>query len=125
MSKNAEPVASTLDTAKLAMALIILVSALVGFYYYAEVSKLVRVVSLIAAVGIAAVIALQTGKGRSLSSFVKESQIEVRKVVWPTRQETVQTTLVVMVVVVVIAIFLWLLDMGLGGIVSYAMEQKG
>ncbi|MFT4581860.1 MAG: preprotein translocase subunit SecE [Gammaproteobacteria bacterium] len=125
MSKNAEPIASTLDTAKLAMALIILVGALVGFYYYAEVSKLVRVVSLIAAVGIAAVIALQTVKGRSLSSFVKESQIEVRKVVWPTRQETVQTTLVVMVVVVVIAIFLWLLDMGLGGIVSYAMEQKG
>ena len=125
MSKNAETVASPLDTAKLAVALIILVGALVGFYYYAEVSKLIRVVSLIAAVGIAAVIALQTGKGRSISSFVKESQTEVRKVVWPTRQETVQTTLVVMVVVVVIAIFLWLLDMGLGGIVSYAMEQKG
>jgi preprotein translocase subunit SecE len=125
MSKNAETVASPLDTAKLAVALIVLVGALVGFYYYAEVSKLIRVISLIAAVGIAAAIALQTEKGRSLSSFVKESQTEVRKVVWPTRQETVQTTLVVMVVVVVIAIFLWLLDMGLGGIVSYAMEQKG
>ncbi|MDA0823298.1 MAG: preprotein translocase subunit SecE [Proteobacteria bacterium] len=125
MSKNAQTVASPLDTAKLAVALIVLLGALVGFYYYAEVSKLIRVISLIAAVGIAAVIALQTEKGRSLSSFVKESQTEVRKVVWPTRQETVQTTLVVMVVVVVIAIFLWLLDMGLGGIVSYAMEQKG
>ncbi|MFT4562847.1 MAG: preprotein translocase subunit SecE [Gammaproteobacteria bacterium] len=125
MSKNAETGTSTLDTAKLAVALIILVGSLVGFYYFAELSKLIRVISMIAAVGVAAVIALQTEKGRSLSSFVKEAQTEVRKVVWPTRQETVQTTLVVMVVVVIIAIFLWLLDMGLGAIVSYAMEQKG
>jgi len=49
----------------------------------------------------------------------------VRKVVWPTRQETVQTTLVVMVVVIIIAIFLWILDMALGGIVSWVMGQRG
>ncbi|MDP6182250.1 MAG: preprotein translocase subunit SecE [Gammaproteobacteria bacterium] len=125
MSTKAETDTTTLDTVKLGVALIILIAALVAFYYYAEVSKLARVVGLIAAVGVAAAIALQTDKGRTTASFVKESQTEVRKVVWPTRQETVQTTLVVMVVVVIIAIFLWILDMALGGIVSMAMGQRG
>jgi preprotein translocase subunit SecE len=125
MSTKAETDTSTLDTVKLGAALAILMGALVAFYYYAEVSKLARVVGLIAAVGVAAAIALQTERGRGLASFVRESQTEVRKVVWPTRQETVQTTLVVMVVVVIIAIFLWILDMALGGIVSMAMGQRG
>lgn len=116
---------STLDTVKIAVALLMLVGALVAFYYFADVSKLARVVGLIAAVGVAAAIALQTDRGRAMAAFVRESQTEVRKVVWPTRQETVQTTLVVMVVVVIIAIFLWLLDMALGGIVSMAMGQRG
>ena len=125
MSTKAETDTSTLDTVKLAAAVAILMGAMVAFYYYADVSKLARVVGLIAAVGVAAAIALQTDKGRTLASFVKDAQIEVRKVVWPTRQETVQTTLVVMVVVVIIAIFLWLLDMALGGIVSWVMGQRG
>jgi len=125
MSTKAETDTSTLDTVKLAAAMAILMGAMVAFYYYADVSKLARVVGLIAAVGVAAAIALQTDKGRTLASFVKDAQIEVRKVVWPTRQETVQTTLVVMVVVIIIAIFLWLLDMALGGIVSWVMGQRG
>jgi preprotein translocase subunit SecE len=125
MSTKAETDTAALDTVKLAVALVILLGALVAFYYYGEVSKLVRVVGLIAAVGVAAAIAVQTDKGRGIASFVKDSQTEVRKVVWPTRQETVQTTLVVMVVVVIIAIFLWILDMALGGIVSTAMGQRG
>ena len=121
MRTKAETDTTTLDTVKLAVALVILIGSLVAFYYYAEVSKLARVVGLIAAVGVAAVIALQTDKGRTIVSFVRESQTEVRKVVWPTRQETVQTTFMVMVVVVIISIFLWILDMALGGIVSMAM----
>jgi len=125
MSTKAETDTSTLDTVKLAAAMAILMGAMVAFYYYADVSKLARVVGLIAAVGVAAAIALQTDKGRTLASFVKDAQIEVRKVVWPTRQETVQTTLVVMVVVIIIAIFLWILDMALGGIVSWVMGQRG
>ena len=125
MSTKAETDTSLVDTVKFASALAIIMGALVAFYYYGEVSKLARVVGLIAAVGMAAAIALQTERGRTLASFVKESQTEVRKVVWPTRQETVQTTLVVMVVVVIIAIFLWILDMGLGAIVSYAMGNRG
>jgi preprotein translocase subunit SecE len=125
MSTKPQTESSPMDTAKLALALTILVGSVVGFYYFAELSKLMRVGGIIAAVGIALMISLQTAKGRGLAGFVKEAQIEVRKVVWPTRQETVQTTLVVIVVVIIIAIFLWLLDMGLGAIVSTAMGQKG
>ena len=125
MSTKPQTESSPMDTAKLALALTILVGSVVGFYYFAELSKLMRAGGIIAAVGIALMISLQTAKGRGLAGFVKEAQIEVRKVVWPTRQETVQTTLVVIVVVIIIAIFLWLLDMGLGAIVSTAMGQKG
>lgn len=125
MSTKAEAPSSALDTVKLGAALALLIGAVAAFYYFADMSKLVRVIGLVAAVGIAAVIALQTERGRHLTGFVREAQTEVRKVVWPTKQETVQTTLVVMVVVVIIAIFLWLLDMALGGIVSFAMGHKG
>ncbi|TDJ59920.1 MAG: preprotein translocase subunit SecE [Proteobacteria bacterium] len=125
MSTKAETNISTVDTVKLAAALVILMGAMVAFYYYGEVPKIARVVGLIAAVGMAAAIALQTERGRILASFVKEAQTEVRKVVWPTRQETVQTTLVVIVVVIIIAIFLWILDMGLGAIVNYTMGRRG
>ncbi len=123
MSTKVESETSTFDTLKLIVALMLVIAAVVGFYYYGDVSKLARVGGLLAAVGIAVAISLQTEKGRTTASFVKESQTEVRKVVWPTRQETVQTTLVVMIVVVIIAIFLWLLDMALGGIVSQVMQR--
>jgi len=123
MSTKAEATASTLDTVKLGAALALLIASVVGFYYFADISKLARVLGLLAAVGVALAISLQTERGRTLASFVRESQTEVRKVVWPTRQETIQTTLVVMGVVIVVAIFLWLLDMMLGGIVSWGMGQ--
>jgi len=123
MSTAVETETSTFDTLKIITALLILIGSVVAFYYFADVSKLARVGGLIVAVGIAVAITLQTDKGRTTASFIKEAQTEVRKVVWPTRQETVQTTLVVMVVVVIIAIFLWLLDMALGGIVSQVMQR--
>ncbi|HCU90821.1 MAG TPA: preprotein translocase subunit SecE [Gammaproteobacteria bacterium] len=123
MSTKMESETSTFETLQLAVALMIVIGAVVGFYYYAEVPQIVRVGGLLAAVGVSAAVALRTEKGRTTASFVKEAQTEVRKVVWPTRQETVQTTLVVMVVVVIIAIFLWLLDMALGGIVSQVMQR--
>lgn len=112
---------SSLDTIKLAVALGVTVAAVVAFYYYAELSKLARIGGLVAAVVISVAIVTQTEKGRLLVSFIKESQIEVRKVVWPTRQETIQTTLVVLLVVVVAALFLWMLDLALGAIVQWVM----
>ena len=75
--------------------------------------------------GVAVGVASQTEKGRSITGFISDSQVEVRKVVWPTRQETIQTTVVVMIVVVLAALFLWLLDLLLGGLIQWMMGQKG
>lgn|SRR5690606_10664753 len=106
------------DTAKLALALLVLLGGLVAFYYFADASKLLRVVGMLAAAGVAIAIVLQTAKGRQISGFLRDAQIEVRKVVWPTRQETTQVTVIVIIVVILFAIVLWILDLLLGGLIQ-------
>ena len=105
---------SSLDTVKLGIALAMLLGGVVAFQYYADAPRLVRVGGMILNIILAMVLASQTEKGRMVVGFVRDAQIEVRKVVWPTRQETVQTTIVVMIVVVIFAFLLWMLDIFLG-----------
>lgn len=118
MNTKADAPPNSLDTVKLALALLLLIGGLVGFYYYADAAKLARIGGVIAAVIVAVAIAAQTDKGRQVVGFVREAQIEVRKVVWPTRKETTNTTLVVMIVVILFAFLLWVLDWILGGMVQ-------
>ena len=125
MSSNVETAGNALDTVKLVLALLIAIAALVGFYYFADYSTLYRVLGLLAGVGISIAIALQTDKGRHIWGYFHEAQIEVRKVVWPTRQETVQTTLIVIIMVIIVAIILWLLDMFLGWSIGALMGHGG
>jgi len=112
-----------LDTLKLLLALLILLAAVAAFYIYADQSQLLRVTGLLAAAGVSIAIALRTDKGRSLWAFVQDAQVEVRKVVWPTRQETVQTTVVVIIAVIIFAIILGLLDWGLGAAIESIIGQ--
>jgi preprotein translocase subunit SecE len=86
---------------------------------------LLRVVGLLLAIALSVVIAVQTERGRFLWDFMRDSRTEVRKVVWPTRQETIQTTLIVMAVVAVMAVIMWALDSFLGFLVSLLLEQGG
>ncbi len=118
MDSKAELQGSTSDLVKLVAALLLVTSAIAGFYYYADQSLLVRVLGLSVAMGIAIAIAFKTDRGQQLWGFFREAQIEVRKVVWPRRDETVKATLLVLSMVVVVAIFLWLLDLLLGWIVQ-------
>lgn len=107
-----------MDTMKLLLALVVLAAGIVGFYWFAdEIHFAVRVAGLVVALVAAGLIAVFTGPGRALAGFASETRFELRKVVWPTKQETMQTTLVVMVVVVIISIVLWLIDMLLAWIV--------
>ena len=91
--------ASGMDVFKLAIAAIIVIAGLAAFYVYADYPLLYRVLGIVAAVVVAAVIAFTTERGRTLASFMQDARTEVRKMVWPTRGETLQTTLVVFVVV--------------------------
>ena len=84
-----------------------------GNWYYQSEPLLYRVIALIVLAALAVVVALQTEKGRSTWALMKESRAEIRRVVWPKREETVQTTLIVLVLVLIFALILWLLDTGL------------
>ena len=98
------------DPAKWIVAFVILASGLAGFYYWSEESLLWRVVGLLVLSALALFVAVQTEKGRAAWEFARDSHTEVRKVVWPTRKETTQTTLIVIAMVGLVAIILWILD---------------
>ena len=85
-------------------------AAIGGFYYFEDQATWVRVIALLVAGGLSGLIALQTAMGKAAWEFRREAIIEVRKVVWPTRAETVKTTMVVLVVVIIVAFLLWLMD---------------
>jgi preprotein translocase subunit SecE len=125
MSSNVETVNVKLDTLKLAIAVLVVISTIAGFYVFSEHSFLLRLGGLVIGIAVSIGIAMQTEKGRSLWIFFQDSQIEVRKVVWPTRQETLQTTMIVILVVIIVSIILWLLDMFLGWSVRSLMGQGG
>jgi|TARA_Y100001956_G_scaffold43931_1_gene42814 preprotein translocase subunit SecE len=99
-----------MDTVKWLVSIALLLGAVVGNYMYADLSVLVRAVGVVVAVAAALGLLATTEKGRTFIAFAKESRIEVRKVVWPTRQETTHTTFIVMLATVVMALILWGLD---------------
>ena len=114
MVSKTEQTTSALDTFKLMTAVLVLIAGVVGFYYFEDQSQLLRVLGMLAVAVVAFLIAATTDKGRRGLGFVKDARVEVRKVVWPTRQEALQTTIAVLFMVVLVAIMLWLFDMLLG-----------
>ncbi len=111
METKVEERPTFVDTAKLALAIIVVLAGLVGYYYFGDASRLLRVLAVILALAIAAVIALTSLQGRWLVKFAQGARVELNKVVWPTRDETLQTTAVVLVVALFGGVFFWLLDM--------------
>ena len=106
------------DQLKLSFAAILVLGGILGFYYFDEISNLFRVGGFILMVGSAIGFFWATAKGKETVAFLREAQVEVKKVVWPTRQETLQTTFFVLVVVVIFGILLWLLDLLLSSVVN-------
>jgi preprotein translocase subunit SecE len=99
---------------KLVFSLLLLGAGIFGFYYFSEESQLFRVLGILAIAVVCFLIVATTFQGKRAIGFARESRVEVRKVVWPTRQETMQTTIAVLVMVLIVAIMLWLFDMFLG-----------
>ncbi len=119
MNDKTEGSTSSIDYLKWGVVAILIAGGVVGNNYYADQSVLYRVLALLALALVAVAIAFQTVQGAAFWNLIKEARTEIRKVVWPSRQETTQTTLIVLVVVLIAAVILWLLDMGLGWIMSY------
>ena len=92
----------------------VLITGMILFYYYSDVRLFYRVVGMISVVIFSAFIAYQSDFGKLVYSYVTDSKVELKKVTWPTKQETTQTTLGVIFVVIVVGILLWLFDMLLG-----------
>ena len=121
-----QPRTSAGDTVKLALAILLVIAGIVAYYQFDQINSAVRAVGMIAVIGASIGIAMFTAQGRLAREFFTEAQFELRKVVWPTRQETLQTTLAVMFVVVIISVILWMIDMFLGWtILDHLLRSKG
>ena len=118
MNVKAEAKDSRFDLLKWLAVAALVVVGVVGNQYFSAEPILYRVLALLVVAALASVIALQTTKGQAFWVLAKEARVEIRKVVWPTRQETTQTTLIVVAVVLVMALLLWGLDSLLGWLVS-------
>jgi preprotein translocase subunit SecE len=106
--------------------LLIVAAGFYGFYQFAgDVITPIRAVGLLVAIVIAAFVIAQTTRGREFFSFLREADVERRKVVWPTRSETVQTTLVVIVLTIIASIVLFILDTIFGWVIRQLIGAGG
>ena len=96
----------------------LVVGGIGGNWYFQSESLLLRVAALLAIIGFSILIIWNSRKGQEIVSLLRESRSEVRRVVWPTNQETNQTTLIVLVIVLIFSLILWGLDSLLGWIIS-------
>lgn len=121
MSNNvqANPSSGPLDLIKWLVVVAIVAAGVYGNSHYAnDYSVLERTLALLPMAAIAAWLALTTARGAAFGRLMKESRAEIRRVVWPSRQETTQTSMIVILVVLVVALILWGLDWGLNGLIS-------
>ncbi|WP_062058899.1 preprotein translocase subunit SecE [Cellvibrio sp. OA-2007] len=118
MTANTEEKVYRLDAIKWLLVVAIVAAGVVGNSHFSAESILYRALALLVLTAVAIFVALQTAKGVAIADVIRGSLVELRKVVWPSRQETNQTTLIVLAVVFVMAIILWLLDTLFGFIAS-------
>jgi preprotein translocase subunit SecE len=103
-----------LDTIKLLIAVAALVGGLYAYYYYeADIAQAIRVLMVLGGTVAGIGIAMTSAQGHKLWHFIQGSRVEIRKVIWPTKQETTQTAIAVFVFTLIMMLFFWVLDSGL------------
>ena len=113
-----EAAGNKLDSVKWLLVVVLVGAGIYGNSYFSDESLLYRVIAMLVVAGIAMSMAVTTEKGASAWSMIKGARTEIRKVIWPTRQETSQTTIIVLIFVVLCGLFFWALDSFLGWIAS-------
>lgn len=121
--KADDQVETKLDWLKWALALILLLAGLIGNHYYSEVSMPVRTLCWLAVLAMSGFIASKTQKGKWVLEFFRDSKAELKKVTWPTKDETMRTTMIVAVMVVILALILWGMDGVLVWLIGFLTGQ--
>jgi preprotein translocase subunit SecE len=116
---------SVADVAKLTLAILVIAAGVVAYYWYNDLASWQRLFILLGGIVGGGAIGYFTRSGHALRDYLSESVFELRKVVWPTRQETLQTTLVIMVVVVILSILLGLIDLFLNWAILQHLLKMG
>ena len=119
------PDATAADKAKAVVAALLVVGGITGYYLLSTQPAWMRWISVVAGLLLAALVVVMSAYGRSLKQFVLDSRVELRKIVWPTRQETLQVTLAVFIFVIVAGLFFWLVDLGLAWATKALSGQGG
>jgi preprotein translocase subunit SecE len=114
MTEQVQEVPRGGDVFKLVAAALIAVAGFVAFYYFGNLPAWSRWLMVLAALSGGAFVALQSSQGAQFWQFVQSSRIELRKVVWPSKDESWKLTLLVFVVVLILGLFFWVLDGALG-----------
>jgi preprotein translocase subunit SecE len=99
-----------LDIIKLLLAAGVLVGGLYSYYYFLEIALPLRVLMVLGGLAAGITVAMTSTQGQRLWAFIQGARIEIRKVVWPTKQETTQTAIAVFVFTLIMALFFWGLD---------------
>lgn len=102
---------SLMDTVKMFLSIAILLGSIVAYYVFSDLHAVVRILVVLLGVVLAGYVLYNTELGASWFKYLVHTKKEVRQVVWPTRKETAQTTLIVVIAVIIVGIFLWLVDM--------------
>ncbi|MDD2737860.1 MAG: preprotein translocase subunit SecE [Methylomonas lenta] len=123
MNAQAEQATSVADIVKLVICPFLIIVGVIAFYHFADILFIYRVLGLVAVVSLSVGVCFTTAKGQLLWQFMVESKHEMKRVVWPTRDETVRTTLLVFAMVFIVGLILWLLDMFLFWAVQLLMSQ--
>lgn len=113
------------DVGKLVLAVLVLVAGVFAYSWYDSVATSLRVVGVLAAVVLSLAIGAFTAPGRRVRHFLSESQFELRKVVWPARDETLKTTGIIIVVVIILSLLLGLIDLILKTVVLDWLLKQG
>ncbi|MDF1581965.1 MAG: preprotein translocase subunit SecE [Methyloprofundus sp.] len=110
MNIQANEATSSIDVLKYFLSLVLISAGVAAFYYFSEYLQLYRVLGIVAVIVVSLAIMITTSVGRSSLAFSREAKQEVRKVVWPSRSETTQTTLMVFAMVIIVGFIMWILD---------------
>ena len=110
MNMQTEASISIFDVVKQVFSVVFVIAGIAAFYYFSDIKLIYRILGLLAVSGGVVAMLTTTAWGSTISAFIIDSKIEVRKIVWPTRDETTRTTLLVFAVVSIVSLVLWLLD---------------